>query len=132
MSFSHFANGSAGGWRRKKAETRSLAHEPHTVAARLAAKRALKRPPVSFTGVQALAVGNGFHEYVRKSGLVVWACAILPEHTHLVVGRYSSTVEQVVIQLKGNATRRLCEENRHPFAHLAGPGKRPPKCFARG
>ncbi len=37
-----------------------------------------------------------------------------------------------MIQLKGAATRRLIAEGLHPFAHLAPPGARPPKCWARG
>jgi hypothetical protein len=36
----------------KTTETRSLAHQPHDVAARLAAKQALKYPPVQFTGTR--------------------------------------------------------------------------------
>src|SRR3954465_15787996 len=69
----------------KTTEARSLAHVPHDHAARLGAKLALKRPPVEFNGLQARAVGEGFAEYVRKSGLVVWACAIMTDHVHLVV-----------------------------------------------
>jgi REP element-mobilizing transposase RayT len=62
----------------------------------------------------------------------VWACAILPEHIHLVVGRFRLPIEQVVIQLKGEATQRLLEEGIHPFGHLRESNGRPPKCFARG
>src|SRR4029079_2820284 len=65
----------------------SLARVKHDRAQRLAAKQALKFPPVEFTGRQALAVGNGFFHAVRKSRLRIYACAILPEHIHLVIGR---------------------------------------------
>jgi REP element-mobilizing transposase RayT len=116
----------------KTTERRSLAWETHDRRLRLAAKKALERPAVRFTGVQARAVGRGFAEYVRKAGSPVWACSILPEHVHLVVGRSRLKIEQVVIQLKGAATRRLMEENMHPFGHLAKPGEQPPKCWSRG
>lgn len=116
----------------KTDDPRSLARVPHDRHRRLAAKQALLRPPVRFTGIQARAVGRGFGAYVRKAGLPVWACAILPEHVHLVVGRSRLRIEQVVIQLKGAATRRLIEEGLHPFGHLAKPGEQPPKCWARG
>jgi REP element-mobilizing transposase RayT len=115
----------------KTTETRSVAYMEHDHAQRLAAKRALIRPPVEFTGAQARVVGNGFAQYATDSGLTVWACAILPDHVHLVVGDPGMDIEQLIIQLKGAATRRLKEEGIHPFGHLAKNG-RPPKCFARG
>src|SRR5215468_7580043 len=72
----------------KTTETCSLARRPHDQHARLVAKEALKHPPVQFSGVQARAVARGFQEYVRNSGLVVWACSILPEHVHVVIARF--------------------------------------------
>jgi REP element-mobilizing transposase RayT len=116
----------------KTTEARSLAHQPHDVAARLAAKQALKYPPVQFTGTQARAVGRGFAAYAKKSGLVIRACAVLPEHVHLVIDRFRLKAEQVAIQLKGGATQRLLEEGLHPFGHIRRRNGRPPKCWARG
>jgi REP-associated tyrosine transposase len=114
------------------AETRSLANAPHDRALRSRAKEALNRPAVQFSGVRARAIGRGFARYVERSGLQVWACAILPEHLHLVVGRFRLKVEQVVIQLKGAATEQMIEEGMHPFGDNRWPNGRPPKCFARG
>src|SRR5581483_8430915 len=84
----------------------SVARRPPHREKRLATKTALKRPPVRFTGVQARAVGRGFAGYVAGSGLPVWACAILPDHVHLVTGRFRLDIEPVVIQLKQAATER--------------------------
>ncbi len=116
----------------KTSEVRSLAHCQHDTALRLAAKQALDYPPVKFTGLQARAVGQAFGNYTRKSGLVIRACAILPEHVHLVVDRFCISIEQIVIQLKGEATERLLGENLHPFGHTRLPNGRAPKCWARG
>ncbi len=110
----------------------SVAHLPHDHAARLAAKRALKHTPIEFTGLQARAVARGFAHYAERSRLPIWACAILPDHVHLVIGRSHLTAERLVIQLKGDATVRLVEENIHPFGHLKRNAGRSPKCFARG
>ena len=115
----------AGGRATKTTERRSLAYDPHDHARRLATKQALQRPPVKFTGLQARAVGRGFADYVSRSGLTVWACAVLPDHVHLVLGRFRLDVEKVVIQLKGAATERLVAEGLHPFGGEA-------KCFVRG
>ncbi|MFO0803265.1 MAG: transposase, partial [Gemmataceae bacterium] len=103
----------------------SVAVTPHNREARLAAKAALSRPPVKFTGIQARAVGRGFAEYIAKSGLPVWACSIMPEHVHLVTGPFRLSVENIVIQLKGAATKRLIEEKLHPFHGNE-------KCWTRG
>ncbi len=111
---------------------RSLAHRPHNRQARLRAKDALKYPPVRCSGVQARAIGRGFATFVDKSGLVVWACSILPQHVHLVTARHRYHVEQVVNLLKGQATRQLIREGIHPLAPLVSPSALTPKVFARG
>ncbi|MBM4072925.1 MAG: hypothetical protein FJ271_28955 [Planctomycetes bacterium] len=116
----------------KTMERRSLAGRNHDHELRIAAKRALKRPAVVFTGQQARAVAEGFGEYARKSGLRIWACAILSEHIHLVIGQTDMHIKQAVIQLKGAATESLVEQGLHPFGHLKDNKGRTPKCFARG
>ncbi len=122
----------AGGKATTTTARRALHRDPHDRAKRLAAKQALAHPAVRFTGVQARAAARGFGEYVAKAQLPVWACAIMPHHVHMVTGRFRLDVEQVVIQLKAAATRRLIAEDLHPFAHLAEDGERPPKCWGRG
>jgi len=94
----------------------SVAARPHDRALRLAAKQALKYPPVRFSGLQARAVARGFAQFVSKSGVTVWACSILPEHVHLVVARHRFSVEEVAKHLKGAATTRLIGEELHPLA----------------
>jgi REP element-mobilizing transposase RayT len=110
----------------------SLAHRRHDRGRRLAAKQALKRPAVQFTGLQARAIGRGFAESVRCGGVTVFACAILPEHVHLVIARHQRVVEYLVNCLKGAATRALVAENLHPFGQYKKPDGQVPKCWAEG
>lgn len=110
----------------------SVAHREHDRARRLEAKSALKYPPVEFNGLQARAVARGFARYVERTALPVWACAILPDHVHLVIGRPAMKVEQLVIQLKGDATRQLEAEGIHPLNAYRVEGQRVPKCWVRG
>jgi REP element-mobilizing transposase RayT len=112
----------------KTTETRSLAGRPHDGAVRLAAKTALKRPAVRFDDEQIRAMSQGFAEYAERSSLAIVACAILPDHVHLVLKRHRLDPEQLAIQLKGAATRQLSRAEIHPFAAEG----RPAKCFARG
>jgi REP element-mobilizing transposase RayT len=97
---------------------------------REAARKALKYPPVSIDGRQALAIARGFAEKSRKSNYTIWACSILPEHTHLVIARHTYGIEQIANLLQGAATSRMMEEGRHPLAEYAEPGKRPPRMWA--
>jgi REP element-mobilizing transposase RayT len=110
----------------------SLAAKPHDFALRQQAKQALMYPEVRFTGVQAREIGRAFEGFVQKSGLVVWACSILPEHVHLVIARHRYKIEQLVNLLKGAATTRLMEQGLHPLAEYARDGERPPPMWVRG
>src|SRR4051812_48802896 len=67
---------------------RSVAHEPHNWRVRQLAKEALKYKPVRFSDRQARSVGCGFAKAIRKAGMIILACAILPDHVHLVILRH--------------------------------------------
>jgi len=99
----------------KTTETTSLAHRSHDTSRRIAAKSALKNAPVIFSGIQARSAALGFGQYLQQLNVPVWACAILPDHVHLVFGLSRLRVEQIVIQLKGAATRQLKADGLHPF-----------------
>ncbi len=94
---------------------RSVAGRAFDWRKRDAAKAALLHPAVVFTGVQALFVARAFADGVRRSGFVILACAILPDHVHLVLGRHEYDVEQVINRLKGAATRELSGAGLHPL-----------------
>ena len=93
---------------------RSLAGAGHDQAARLAAKSALDAAPARFTGRQALAIGRGFARACREGGYRVHACAILPEHTHLVVAAHERDAGRIVGHLKTRARQRLAAEGLWP------------------
>lgn len=111
---------------------RSVAAAPHDVSARLAAKKVLKYPPVVLSGLQARAIGRGFANYAAKTGIPVWACSILPDHTHLVLGRHDGSIEQAANFLKGESSRQLIAEGLHPLAAYRTPAGSYPKVWARG
>jgi REP element-mobilizing transposase RayT len=115
----------------KTLERRELAELSSVeLASRDAAKESLMYPAVSLSGLQALSIANGFASHCLKNNYTVWACAILPEHTHLVIARHTFKVEQMTNLLKGAATRRIIEDARHPLQSYATPGQRPPQMWA--
>lgn len=111
---------------------RSVAHVPHDRSRRTAAKSALRRTPVRFTGQQALAVANGFAFRVRESGYVLHACSIMPDHVHAVVMRHTYSIEQVVRSLRQAATQLLLTAGLHPFADGRLASGRLPSIWSQG
>ncbi|NOG55010.1 MAG: hypothetical protein HND57_11935 [Planctomycetes bacterium] len=99
---------------------------------RIRTKLSLKYPPVRLTHKQRLAVAGGFGQYFRERGLRAWACAIVPDHIHLVLESGSYDPKRLVVQLKGGATRALKQQGIHPLKQYADEHGTVPKCFAKG
>ncbi len=112
-------------------ELRHLAQlTPDELNRRDAARKSLKYPPVQFDGSQALAIGKGFATACSDYGYNIWACSILPEHTHLVIGRHRYIAEMVTIKLKAAATRSVIERGIHPLMKYAKGDQRPPRMWS--
>ncbi|HEY3968031.1 MAG TPA: transposase [Planctomycetaceae bacterium] len=114
----------------KSVERRELT--PEEEQQRIKAKRALKYPPMQFTGDQARDIGRAFGKIAARNNYTIWACSILPEHAHLVIARHTYQVESIVTLLKGESTRELIQSGSHPLAMHAKRGSRPPKMWSRG
>jgi REP element-mobilizing transposase RayT len=114
----------------KTDERRSLAARPHDRALRNAAKQALKYPAVHFDGAQALAVARGFSQAIGEHGYRVYACSVMPEHVHMVVGRCDRPIERIVAHLKAKATVQLNGEGCHPLVSCSGRRGGPPTPWA--
>jgi len=97
-------------------EKRSLDQlSPDELQRREEARHSLEFPPVSIDGLQAESIARGFGKHCLKNDYTVWACAILPEHVHLVIARHRFKVEQMANLLKGAATRQLVADGLHPL-----------------
>jgi REP element-mobilizing transposase RayT len=92
----------------------SLAASGHDVKARLTAKTALAGEPIRFSSRQALAIGRGFAMACREGAYRCHACAILPEHVHLVIGRHERPIGRIVGHLKTRGRQRLAAERLGP------------------
>ncbi len=110
---------------------KSRGRVPHDRKRRLEAKKHLLRPAVLFTGIQARAVARGFAHLLAEVKIPIYACTVLPDHVHLVVG--SSAIPATILKsrLKQHATRRLKEEKIHPFQQLLDEEGAVPKCWQR-
>jgi REP element-mobilizing transposase RayT len=94
---------------------RSVAHKPHDHKLRLEAKQALKYPPVEITGQQAVIVAKAFWKAAQEAEYQVHACAILPDHLHLVIGWHWRDIRLIVGHLRAKATKALRDHGEPPF-----------------
>ena len=119
------------GAKQEPIDSRSLQElTPEEVLARDVARSALAYPAVELTGRQAAAVARGFAALAASANYTLWACSILPAHSHLIVARHTYHIEQIARLLKGAATRQLIQERCHPLADFAEPGHRPPSMWS--
>lgn len=77
-----------------------------------------------------MAISRGFARAVFKSGHRVLACAILPDHVHLVVRSSSVGPRRIVGHMKREAALELVNYGLHPFPR--GKDGRLPSCWAEG
>ena len=94
----------------------SVAGVQHDVALRKRAKQALTYPEVHFSGVQAQAVGIGFCTAVEEADYAIFACSIMPQHVHLMIGPHTRDIDRIVGHLKSRATQKLNATGLHPLA----------------
>lgn len=116
----------------KTDHTWSVARVKHDHAARRRAKEDLRFTPVLLSGEQARAVARGFATAVHRSGFVIYACAIMRDHVHLVVARHRYFAEVIAGQLKGAAAHQLRVEGLHPMESHADTGGSVPSCWSEG
>lgn len=108
---------------------KSRARQGHGRALRRAAKRALTRPAVLFDGRQARCAALAFGDLLGELVIPVWACTVLPDHVHLVVGPSGIHCDELSQRLKGRATKALVAAKLHPFLGAIDADGQVPKCW---
>jgi len=94
---------------------RSLADKPFDPIRREEMRYVLKHNPVQVNGEQARLVAAGFAYASAERDYTVHACAIMPNHAHLVFGRHESPIEKIVEHFKSRATRQLNVADINPL-----------------
>jgi REP element-mobilizing transposase RayT len=82
---------------------RSVANQVYDYKLKREMQNALARLPVYFSGQQAREIVRGF----AATPYTIHACAVLPDHVHLVVAYTPRNIRRVVGHLKSEATRAL-------------------------
>lgn len=95
--------------------THSVAHQPHDRTRRLAAKVVLQKPPMLFTAAQIAAIVQGFTNTVTDAHYIIYACAIMPDHVHVVLGHDEFESKKVVTHLKSFGTKEINRRGLNPY-----------------
>ena len=93
----------------------SLANQPFDPQRRERMRQTLKHPPVRITGRQAREIATGFAKSCNESDYHALACAIMPNHVHLVIAKHQRPVESISAHLKARATQRLNATGLNPL-----------------
>lgn len=93
---------------------RSVAAKVHDADARRAAKSALLHKPMRFDSRQITSIADGFAVACAEADFRVLACAIMPDHVHIVTRRHPRDIEMVIGHLRSRATKQLGLDGLRP------------------
>jgi REP element-mobilizing transposase RayT len=81
---------------------------------RTLARNSLAHNPVILNGPQARAIGMAFSTVCALKSYRIHACAIMPQHVHLLVAHTTTDIRTVVGDYKRFATMELYRQSLHP------------------
>jgi len=88
------------------------------------AKDALKFPLLTFAPAELDAIAQAFADVVRLHRYTCYACAILPDHVHLVIRKHRHLAEEMIANFQGASRRAVLGLDRRGQNHpvWGGPG----------
>jgi len=84
----------------------------------------LKHPLLTFSSDDITIIGSAFARIIRDRGYTCYACAIMPEHVHLLIRRHRDQAELMIESLQEASRRELIDSRRRAPTHpvWGGPG----------
>ena len=67
---------------------------------RAEAAEVLKYPLLNFSEEEFGAIGESFAEVIRKANYTCYACAIMPDHVHLLIRKHRDQADQMIEKLQ--------------------------------
>ena len=92
------------------------------------ASNILKYPLLTCSHADRDVIARGFAEVVRLRKYTCYACAVMPDHVHILIRKHRDKAEQMIENLQDASREHLREEGLRDEAHpvWGGPG---PKVF---
>lgn len=77
-----------------------------------------------FTGREAREIAHSFRDVINQARLTTWACAIMPDHVHLLIRKHKLLAEEMIAQFQSSSRSRLRALDMGPAIHpvWGGPG----------
>jgi REP-associated tyrosine transposase len=88
------------------------------------ARDVLRHEVLTFTDDDIALVGQMLGEVIRKRRYTCYACAVLPEHVHLLMRRHRDKAEMMIEEFQQASRQRLIDAGRRAVTHpvWGGPG----------
>ena len=90
----------------------------------LQAQQTLQHPLLTFSEREIEIIGETFAEVIERAPYTCWACAILPDHVHILLRKHRDRAERMVANLQDASRSYLRERGFRDAAHpvWGGPG----------
>src|SRR5438128_2396836 len=88
------------------------------------ARDLLKHPLLTFDDDDILMIGKSFDEVIGERGYTCYACAIMPEHVHLLIRRHRDKAEEMIECFQTESREALIAAGKRSMTHpvWGGPG----------
>lgn len=77
----------------------------------------LQHDVLSFDAAQRTAIADALADSIRTTAYTCYACAIMPDHLHLVIRKHRHCAEEMIANLQETTRSRLCAAGRVPETH---------------
>ncbi|MBI1916120.1 MAG: transposase [Planctomycetes bacterium] len=81
------------------------------------AAQVLQHPLLSFDEDARAEIGLAFGEVIEEQCYTSYACAIMPDHVHILIRKHKHQAEEMIDVLKEASRIRLCASNHRPADH---------------
>lgn len=77
----------------------------------------LAHPVLRFDASQREAIGAALGDEIRRAPYTCWACAVMPDHVHLVIRKHRHQAEEMIERLQEATRAALVRESMVPVDH---------------
>ncbi len=81
------------------------------------AEERLAHPRLEFTNSMIAMIGQAFAETIRNRNYTCYACAVLPDHAHLVIRAHRDHAEIMIAELQRCSRLKLYKQDAIPCDH---------------
>jgi REP element-mobilizing transposase RayT len=81
------------------------------------AARVLRHPPLTFDELARAEIAAAFGQVITEQRYTCYACAIMPDHVHLLIRKHKHRAEQMIEALQETSRLRLCNSGLRTADH---------------